>query len=161
MFDSLSKLVRNVDALGKCRNKKNPHVTSHDRGSFNYNDLAVQKYQPYKFVIACENTRLQGYITEKIVSAMLAGAIPIYYGAPDIAEHFNPKSFIDASVVGWEERVLELDRDPELYQQMLAEPWCVSNTLNRYFDVNRVLAGWLEESLKTSTDIRDTRQKYE
>jgi len=152
MFDSLTRGVatgtnRTVDALGKCRNRNPRGVAAAitDRSKLAYNDLAVQKYKPYKFVIACENTRLKGYITEKIVSAMLAGAIPIYYGAPDIAEHFNPKSFIDASVVGWEKQVLELDRNPELYKQMLAEPWCVGGNLNRYFDVKHILEGVLTD----------------
>lgn len=151
MFDALTRVGAaagaTVDALGKCRNRNPRPIT--DRSQLAYNDLAVQKYKPYKFVIACENTRLKGYITEKIVSAMLAGAIPIYYGAPDIAEHFNPKSFIDASVPNWEKQVLELDRNPELYKQMLAEPWCVGDdgnpTLNRYFDVKHILEGVLTD----------------
>ena len=36
--------------------------------------------QGYRFVVAFENDAADGYMTEKIVNAMLAGAIPIYAG---------------------------------------------------------------------------------
>ena len=49
----------------------------------------------YKFVLCAENTRYDGYVTEKIIDCFIAGTIPIYIGAPDI-EKFIPKNlFID------------------------------------------------------------------
>lgn len=34
------------------------------------------------------------YVTEKIVNAFLAGAIPIYWGSPFVLKMFNPRAFI-------------------------------------------------------------------
>ena len=45
-------------------------------------------------VIAFENGDDEGYITEKIANAFLAGAVPVYWGTVDALSAFNPKSFI-------------------------------------------------------------------
>lgn len=50
----------------------------------------------YKFTIAFENAYDAGYITEKITHPLLAGSLPIYKGAPDVAINFNKESFINA-----------------------------------------------------------------
>jgi len=50
----------------------------------------------YKFTIAFENYSRRGYNTEKLLDPMVANSLPIYLGNPNIAEHFNPKSFINA-----------------------------------------------------------------
>lgn len=36
-------------------------------------------------------------VTEKILTAMLGQAIPIYWGPRDVSRIFNPRSFIDCS----------------------------------------------------------------
>lgn len=59
----------------------------------NKHDLLGQ----YKFTIAFENTAYPGYVTEKIIDAMVAGSVPIYLGAPDIGDHVPQNTFIDAS----------------------------------------------------------------
>jgi hypothetical protein len=127
-FDALNQ-YKKVDALGKCRNNNNNVIDRHvyEYGKQTYNDLAVQKYFPYKFVIAMENSRHLGYVTEKIINPMLAGSVPIYFGAPDITQHFNPKSFIRIDdFSSYEEAVKyieKVDKDDELYASYVREPW--------------------------------------
>ncbi len=54
----------------------------------------------YKFTIAYENTAYPGYVTEKIVDAIVSGSIPVYMGAPDILEQLPADTFIDARELG-------------------------------------------------------------
>lgn len=135
LFDDVNR-YRPVDALGKSRNNQVRPDT--DRGNPLYMDSAVAKYRPYKFVICCENKRFPGYVTEKIINAMLAHAIPIYLGAPDVASHFNPRSFIDVGAFPSRAAALEyiqkVDQDDEMYVAMLREPWFPQNTLPAYFE---------------------------
>ena len=49
----------------------------------------MELYRQYKFVIAFENSRANDYVTEKFYDPLLAGAVPIYLGAPNI-ETFAP-----------------------------------------------------------------------
>lgn len=51
----------------------------------------------YKFVIAYENQRAPGYVTEKIFHAKAAGAVPIYWGARDVVADFDERGFINAN----------------------------------------------------------------
>lgn len=54
----------------------------------------------YRFVIVMENTAELGYVTEKLGSALAAGAIPLYWGDPGAASKlFNPLAYIDAKGV--------------------------------------------------------------
>lgn len=51
----------------------------------------------YKFSLCFENTSFPGYITEKIFDCFVAGCIPIYWGAPDVAQAIPESTFIDAT----------------------------------------------------------------
>ena len=52
---------------------------------------------------------------------MYVGAVPIYWGTPDVREYFNPKSFINVndfdSFDACIEYVKKVDNDPALYQK--------------------------------------------
>ncbi|MBO5053185.1 MAG: hypothetical protein J6C44_02980 [Muribaculaceae bacterium] len=79
----------------------------------------------YKFHLALENSSMPGYITEKIVDAFYCRTVPIYWGAPDVALDFNPRSFININdfnslneAVRYIERV---DNDDELYMSYLEQ----------------------------------------
>lgn len=139
-YDTLS-MYKQVDSLGKCRSSKNLNETDrhvYEIGNQTYNDLAVQKYISYKFVICIENSRHPGYITEKLINAKLANAVPLYFGAPDVDEHFNPRSFIDISkfnnFMDAVNYIKQVDSNNELYKSYLKEPLFKDNNLPGYFD---------------------------
>lgn len=51
----------------------------------------------YRFSICYENARnIHDYITEKIFDCLVAGCMPIYWGAPNINTHIPDECFIDA-----------------------------------------------------------------
>ena len=64
-----------------------------------YKGIVVNKFetmQEYKFAFCYENIKdVPGYITEKMLDAMLAGCVPIYWGAGNVTEHIHKSSFID------------------------------------------------------------------
>lgn len=85
----------------------------------------------YKFVFVCENSILDGYITEKIFNPFYARTIPLYYGAEDRKRYFNPESFIDLRANfkntkrkrnGIETKLKKLMNDEELYKSMIEKP---------------------------------------
>lgn len=51
----------------------------------------------FRFSICYENTRFPGYITEKIFDSLQAGTIPVYLGAPDVADFIPPGAFVHAA----------------------------------------------------------------
>lgn len=86
LFRVLS-LYRKVDAPGRVQRNCAPIGSSLD------DKLAFLKDR--RFTIAFENSSASGYTTEKIVDAMLAGSVPIYWGNPRVAEDFDERCFIN------------------------------------------------------------------
>jgi GR25 family glycosyltransferase involved in LPS biosynthesis len=121
-FKRLSQHKR-VDSLGKCLS--NMQVGSTRFSGF-WVDNAIERYQPYRFVIAFENTAREGYITEKIIFPLLAGCVPIYWGAPDVHSFFNPKRMISvrqyADLDACIQRVLQVENDPAEWTRIVQEP---------------------------------------
>ena len=85
----LSKALNRLKPLRKLFTKKWPQY----RGTIE-NKLEV--LQNYKFSICYENAaELPGYITEKIFDSLAAGCVPIYWGAPNIAEFIPQTCYIN------------------------------------------------------------------
>lgn len=59
-------------------------------------DDKLATLEKYRFAICYENARnYPGYITEKIFDCMIAGAVPVYWGAPNVATFIPPDCYID------------------------------------------------------------------
>ena len=87
----------------------------------------------YRFNIACENSRSPGYITEKLVEPLMAGAIPIYWGAPDVYRDFNPGCMLNVSdfrsLGDLVSELRRLDDDKDARLRMLQAPAFQGNRL--------------------------------
>jgi hypothetical protein len=91
------------------------------RYSSYYLDEAVSLLLPFKFALVFENAIAPGYVTEKIVNAFLAGAVPIYWGDHAVLEIFDRRAFVfvDAPEDGaWLNEVMALAEDEEKYEAM-------------------------------------------
>lgn len=131
LFYALSK-YKKVDSLGA--HLKNVEIKN-SRCCANWQEISVELKKPYKFSIAAENAQFKGYTSEKIITSMMANTIPIYFGDPDIAKKFNPKSFINVSdfssldeVV---KRVKEIDENDDLYLEIMSQPWRTDEQIER------------------------------
>jgi hypothetical protein len=126
-FHALSR-YKHVDDLGSQPNGK----TCSEKKELlkeenNYYDTAVKLYSKYKFVICFENCIMPGYVTEKLVNALLLpNVVPIYYGAPDVGQIFNSKRFINLadfeSIETCVEFIAKIDQDDSLFQEFCRQP---------------------------------------
>ncbi|GAB5366655.1 hypothetical protein AAMO2058_001162200 [Amorphochlora amoebiformis] len=103
-FDILSEYkpvmaIKGQNGKGCRTGIKSVHINRWN-SSFLAWDMAVHTFQSYKFVITFENRQLKGYVTEKIMNALLAGVVPIYFGAPDIGKYINKKRFVHCDFNG-------------------------------------------------------------
>lgn len=117
---------RHVDSGGKAMNNVGGPVA--DKHAF---------ISGSRFNLALENYALPGYTTEKLYQAMAARCIPIYFGNPDVAEDFNPDSFInitdfdtDAEAIDY---ILAVDENPELRARYHRAPFFPGNEPTKYF----------------------------
>lgn len=90
-------------------------------GDDNGHQFKLDTISRYKFTIAFENAIARDYVTEKFYDPLIAGSVPVYLGAPNIAD-FAPgeNCFVDAS--DWDDPeslaryLLDVSRDEELYR---------------------------------------------
>lgn len=112
-------------------------------------------YHEYRFCLVMENTKMDGYVTEKILLAFLGGCIPIYWGSMDVYKMFNAKAFIYYDIEqpeGALERVHYLENNETAYKEVMSEPILAngSDTIEAYFSMSDSIGGG-----KLKSKIRD------
>ena len=119
LLDAISK-VGKVDSGGKYLNNLGYCV-----------DNKLDWLINYKFSIACENSSKPGYTTEKLYNVLQAGAIPIYWGNPDVAKDFNSERFISVydydSLDELAEDVRKIAEDKKRFAAIVKQPWFCDN----------------------------------
>ena len=131
--------AKRVDGLGgalnNCGGRRLP------RGAEGRAQLAA-----YRFVLCFENTLSPRYLTEKLLEAWVAGAVPIYGGAAMAREWLDPAAFLwleDGSEAAMDRlvaRVLALDADPGAYEAVRARPLLREPRVPRELSVEGIAA---------------------
>lgn len=95
----------------------------------------------FKFTIAAENSKYDGYVTEKILHPLSVCSIPIYWGSDRVIEDFNENAFINANKLSSEDllnQIIELDTNEDKYLDKINEP-IFTNDIPEFFQPKRVL----------------------
>ena len=112
-FEKLS-LYKKVDSGGAFRNNIGMRVVN-----------KLKFLSDYKFSLCFENSKADGYISEKLSDAFEAGTIPIYYGDDTVLELINNRSYIhvrdrkdfDEKI----ELIKKIDQNDTLYEEIIKE----------------------------------------
>lgn len=87
----LSRYIK-IDSYG--RHFHNRTMTGPDLGR----ETKLETIARHSFCLALENSVEPDYVTEKIFDAFAAGTVPVYFGAPNVADYAPENSYIDASI---------------------------------------------------------------
>ncbi len=110
------KNLKNIDVYGRGweKYKIHPHINvKHTNGKQN-DRPAYEYYKNYMFCIIIENTTADGYVSEKIYDAFIAGCIPIYYGNNNNQVGIPENMYIDL-------KNFETSKDLALYIENLSD----------------------------------------
>lgn len=96
-----------------------------------------QGIAPYKYHIVLENQSRYNVITEKMYDAFLGLSYPIYYGAPNIDNYFDPQSFskIDITDLNGTIKIIEKILEIDPYEQALP---AIIKSKNRVLNENNL-----------------------
>ena len=101
-----------VHQYGACGNRKLPPPPLQN---------AAKVIATYKFYLAFENTIQDGYVTEKLLTALNLGILPVYIGAPNVPNITSTPSFVNAmnfrSPKDLAAYLLFLDKNPSEYKK--------------------------------------------
>jgi len=67
------------------------HAWNRYLGAPQYKDDALI---PYKYSFACENSFINGYVTEKLVDCIMSETLCFYCGAPNVSKFIDPEAYI-------------------------------------------------------------------
>ncbi|KAL3904525.1 MAG: hypothetical protein SGARI_004886, partial [Bacillariaceae sp.] len=114
----------------------NTKLTGNSRTNYSQN---YNFFHDFRFCLVMENTAMEGYITEKLLNAFLAGCVPVYFGTRQIFDVFHPDSFVFYDIDNPQpalQRLKRLNEDPEMYEQMIKAPLLKhENVVNEYFSL--------------------------
>lgn len=120
-FDSLASF-KPVDSPGKFKQNVPPIQVNKEKNQSFY-QAKIDFMRGYRFALTFENSQSPGYTTEKIVHALLAGCIPIYWGDPLINKQIDENCFI------WVKDEEDVDRAIETLKRIEADPSLASKYL--------------------------------
>lgn len=111
-----------VDYVGRYRNNATQLTAPYT--SLEFRDF-VKKY---RCIVSMENSRGTDYVTEKITHGLLAGTVPIYWGAKNVDKYLNTERFIHLEE--WDEEnigvainhVMAVMTDNDYYQNIIQQP---------------------------------------
>jgi hypothetical protein len=151
---------KQVDCPGNVLHNMDGDISG--RGETGWVRSKINFVSNYKFTIAFENVKQYGMISEKIMTAFQGESVPIYWGAPDVSDIYNERSFLNLSGIDsiqeMVDRVIELDQDDSKYYQMLN-----SCPVSDSFDWNWKLKRkeWFLNILENGTSINPDPLAYD
>ena len=151
-FRELSKRAF-VHAPGREENNTPPLAGG--RAAEDWQRIKIEYQRSFRFSIAFENASLPGYTTEKLLDALVAGTVPIYWGNPRVGDDVPPGAYINAhdfaSLAALADHVMEVEHDDRPAAQYLsaaAEP-CIAVD-----DMTRSVCDLFEEIADYRTPLR-------
>lgn len=87
-----------------------------------FNGCKVDLLKNYRYNICFENSITEGYVTEKLLEAKVAGCIPIYFGDDSASRDFNEKCYINYRKMSKPEdllnRIIEIENDFTKFREL-------------------------------------------
>ena len=103
-------------------------------------DDKAQIFTKYKFGIVYENASVPGYVTEKIFDCLRSNCIPIYLGAPNIAELVPSNLFIDRRNFNSNRELLDfllkIDEDEYLSYMMRIQKYLLTDNFRSHLSIS-------------------------
>jgi len=104
----------------------------------------------FSFVLACENSIDETYITEKVFHGLLSNSIPIYYGSPNITDYINKDRILiienleEKNILKLINKIDYLLKNKDAYTTIIEQPIFTNGALFRkkediIKDIKRVL----------------------
>ncbi|KAJ4767694.1 Glycoprotein 3-alpha-L-fucosyltransferase [Rhynchospora pubera] len=154
-LNALERLIKagiKIDSYGACHNNRDGNVDK------------VETLKRYKFSLAFENSNEEDYVTEKFFQSLVAGAVPVVVGAPNIHDYkpghgsiMHIRSLDDVPTVA--KIMTFLDQNPEAFNQTLR--WKYEGPLDSFkalFDMSTVHSS-CRLCIHIATKLREKEEK--
>ena len=154
-FVKLASVQAPAHQGGRCPRRRiaRENVTKVDVGSRDDLFSNSRYFADYRFCLVLENTKLDGYITEKILLAFMGGCIPIYWGTREVFNIFNLEAFVYYDPENPQtalDRVRYLEYNNTAYDEVMTQPILANGnaTLEDYFSLMDEFGGKMKRKIR-------------
>jgi len=134
---------KRVDSLGRHLNNGDSKFLRSGYDDMTWRETKIAAQKESRFSIAIENQRQDGYVTEKLLTPIIARSVPIYWGAKDVGGFFNESSFINldkySSIGEAIDFILDVENNDSQYDYILNEPFMTRAQVSKYHLMERNL----------------------
>lgn len=114
-------------------------------------DQKVEILKKFKFCLCYENSSVNGYITEKIFDCMIAGCVPIYWGAPNISRYIPSDCYIQREKFRSNQQLYDFithmsEHEYHRYRQAITN--FMRSDQSVYFSIESFVALFIQHALK-------------
>ena len=113
-------------------------------------------FENYKYCLVMENSKVLGYVTEKILQAFLGGCLPIYWGTEEVFEIFNERAFLYYEPGITIKEISYLELNSTAYKERASAPILAhgNTTVWKYLSLqDRIGGGILKKRIRTMLGI--------
>ena len=157
LFREITRNVSPVDSLGNHLNNGDERIRRLGR-SGNWVEDKVSAQKGYRFSIVAENATYGGYTSEKLLTSLLAGQVPIYWGNPSVVRDFNSERIIEyrseQSVSDLFRRVSEINKDEALWTSIASADIYTASQLEELAFAETVLGNFIERIFNVGRPLR-------
>jgi hypothetical protein len=120
-------------------------------------------YRHYQFCLVFENSKSEGYISEKLLLAFLGGCLPIYWGSEEVLEVFDRRSFVywdDANPHAALAEIQHLAANDTAYWERMQAPILKdgNSTIRQFFSLSdSVGGGYLKRLIRDMMGLASSR----
>ena len=139
IFTELSK-YKKVDSCGSFMNNIDKQCPDNHNSSAYFDFIS-----DYKFMICFENKSIPNYLTEKLINAYYSGAIPIYWGCPEVKNYVNmdailylPPNYTPNQLNELISKIKQLDNDEASYKMMYERAFFKDGKLPDEFNLEKI-----------------------
>jgi len=111
-------------------------------GCSNPIDSKEEGLSDYRYTVVIENIKKPNYFTEKLVDAFMVGAIPIYWGCPNIGDFFDEGSILTFNNLEELEKIIDGASSVEYNQ--------IKSTIQNNFEIAKnycITEDWIYENI--------------
>lgn len=158
LFFKKASEYKKINSGGHLYNNIGGPLVSEGGGGAKGDGVKLQFLEKHRYNICFENTDEDGYVTEKLLHAKLAGCVPLYWGDKNAKIDFNSESFVNLSGMTLQQMIRTLksiDENEQERDRISQCPPLSSQDIEKWY----LTFSKIVDKCKRLMDVRLTKKK--
>ena len=133
--------------------------------SYNAFESRQTPFKNFSYSIVIENVRERGFFTEKLIDPLLFKTVPIYWGAPDIANYFDKNGLLIFTTIHELKEILEKIECDSIFvseKTILSNQAIALSLMSKELNIQNAITKFMTKKVKEVSigDLVSSSEKY-